>query len=418
MKIHSIVFLLFGLGLTIGLTSCLRDRCTSTQHFVRFDPVFKTVSECRADMSVEAARPLENPGKIYVWGDYLLINEKLEGIHLIDNSTPSSPTPLAFWRIPGNMDMAIRNGILYADQYMDLLSIDLSNIQQPQQVCRREAEFELYGFDPTRGYIVDYTETEVTEEVDCEDFNWGNPWFFEGDVLFLSDVTVANSGSESAKAQAGIGGSFARFGLYDHYLYTVDHSTLNTYDLNNPACPTLLNSTVVGWNIETLFPWKNMLFIGSQNAVWVYDNSNPAQPVELTVFWHATGCDPVVCDENYAYVTIHDGTTCNGDINQLNVISIDQLPDSDLFATYEMKRPLGLAVTENYLYLCDDGLKIYDKQNPGALQLLSHIRNIESYDVIALSESRLLLIGPGGFYQYNTSDPENPVLVSQILAGQ
>ncbi|MEZ4917579.1 MAG: hypothetical protein R2792_00615 [Saprospiraceae bacterium] len=414
MKIRTILFLLLGLSSTLVIQSCLRDRCSSTQNYVRFDPIFKTVSECRSDMQVEAPRPLKKPGKIYSYGTYLFINEKLEGIHVIDNSNPESPTPIAFYNIPGNVDMAILGNHLYADQYMDLLSIDISNLQAPQVVCRREDEFGLLGYDPIEGYIVDYEETNVTEEVDCASYNWGRTWFFEGDFAFINSDMLSSSSFGSVKAQAGISGSFARFALYDHYLYTVDNSDLNSYDLSDPSCPSQLSSIVAGWNIETIFPWKNMLFLGSQNAVWVYDNTNPAEPEQLTVFWHATGCDPVVCDEDYAYVTVHDGTTCNGSVNQLNVVSIDKLPDATLFASYEMKRPLGLAVTENYLYLCDDGLKIYDKQNPGALEQLSHLSNIESYDVIALDETHLMLIGPGGFYQFDVTDGANPVEISHI----
>ncbi|MCY7328001.1 MAG: hypothetical protein LH618_05600, partial [Saprospiraceae bacterium] len=170
----------------------------------------------------------------------------------------------------------------------------------------------------------------------------------------------------------------------------------------------------VGWNVETIFPWKDKLFVGSQTGVFVFNNSNPARPVQEARFDHASGCDPVVCDDQYAYVTIHDGTTCNGTFNQLDIIGIENLPNGSLLKTYPMKRPFGLAVTNEHLFLCDDGLKIFDKSDPLALREVSHLKNLATYDVIAFSDSHLLLVGDGGFYQFDVSDPANPRQMSLL----
>jgi len=180
------------------------------------------------------------------------------------------------------------------------------------------------------------------------------------------------------------------------------------------TCPARLDSVWMGWNIETIFPWKDRLFVGSQTGVFIFNNSNPQHPVLETQFSHASGCDPVVCDDNYAYVTIHDGTTCNGTFNQLDIIGIDNLPSAELKKSYQMKRPFGLSVTNNYLYLCDEGLKIFDKTNPLDLKEKSHIKGFDAYDIIALSESQLLVIGADGFYQFNATDPAHPVQLSMI----
>lgn len=393
---------------------CFRDECTSTQKFVRFDPVYKSLEECRQGISVHGPRELRKPGKIYALGHYLFINEKQEGIHVVDNSDPSNPQNIAFWAIPGNVDMAIRNQRLYADQYIDLLTIDISDLQNPQLVCRTEQVFPLFGFDPNKGYIVDYERTNVTEEHPC---NEHPGWFRRGEALFIdfaADGAFSPSSSGTGlPSGSGIAGSYARFGLFGEYLYTVDLSTLRTWSVGS-ACATKVDSVHVGWNIETIFPWKDRLFVGSQTGVFIFNNTNPARPVLENTFTHATGCDPVVCDDNYAYVTIHGGTTCNGTFNQLDIINIQNLPAASLVKTYPMKKPLGLSVTNKHLFLCDDGLKIFDKTNPLELKALSHIKTIKSYDVIAFSDEHLLLIGDGGFYQFDVSDPTKPKQISLL----
>lgn len=193
MKMKFTLLVLAGFSALVLLPGCLRDTCTSTRTYVRFDPVYKTLEECRVGISVEAPRALKQPGKIYSINKYILITEINEGIHVIDNSDPANPRPVVFWKIPGNVDMAIRDHYLYADQYIDLLTIDIEDIQQPVVVCRADNVFALNGFDPSRGYLVDYTQTEVTEEIPCDDPRGVNNWFWQDDVLFAFDASSANS---------------------------------------------------------------------------------------------------------------------------------------------------------------------------------------------------------------------------------
>ena len=410
--------LAFGL-VALLFNACLRDECNSSRTFVRLDPVYKTPVEFRTGILVQGPRALKKPGKIYAFGQYLFINERQEGIHVIDNADPANPRPIAFWAIEGNVDMSIRGQYLYADQYVDLLSIDISDFQNPRLVCRQQDAFQLHGFVPGRGYLVDYTPTTITEEVPCNDDRWNNGWFRREDVIFVADVNAATSGPQFAgknniPAATGIAGSYARFGLYDRYLYTVDQSMLRTWTLDKPDCPARIDSTYVGWNIETIFPWKDRLFIGSQTGVFIFNNTNPQKPVQEAAFSHATGCDPVVVDGNNAYVTIHDGTTCNGTFNQLDVLDIQNLPWVKEVKTYPMTKPKGLSIAGKYLYLCDDGLKIFDKTQPDALKQLSHVKNLKTYDVIALDDTHLLVVGDSGFLQFDVSDPEHPKQVSLI----
>ena len=117
------------------LTACT-DNCKETRKYRRYSPVTFTANQLRQGVQIEPPQPLVNPGKIYTKDQYLFINELKQGIHIIDNRNPSSPTPVAFLRIPGNGDIAIRNNILYADSYMDLVAFDISNPAAIQAINR------------------------------------------------------------------------------------------------------------------------------------------------------------------------------------------------------------------------------------------------------------------------------------------
>ncbi len=420
-----ILFPIFGLILISGIfAACLKDKCTTTKTFIRLDPVYLSVDEIRKSVAIEPARELKNPGKIYTFQNYLLINELREGIHIFDNSNPSNPAPLGFMNISGNVDMAVRGNFLYADQYTDLLTFDISDILQPKMTCRAENVFQLYGYDPYKGYLVEYTPTTVTETLTCDDERFNNGWWQGGGGIWVLEDSFADasggpknsSGGGALAAATGVSGSYARISFYNNFMYAVDNSQLYPFDLASPDCPKKNTAVPLGWNIETIFPWKNYLFVGSQSGVFILDATNPNAPVYVNAFWHATGCDPVVCDDKYAYITIHDGTNCNGNnFNQLEIVGIEHLPQTAHLKTYQMVKPFGLGLRDNLLFVCDDGLKIYDRTDINNLKLLSHKKDIKAWDTIALSDGITLVIGEGGFYQFDTTDPSNPKELSKIL---
>ena len=99
-------------------------------------PVYLSFAELRSSVEKESPQDLHNPGKIYFNDGYILINEEMKGIHVIDNRNPKNPQNVAFIEIPGNMDMAVKNNVLYADSYVDLVAIDISDVQNPEEVKR------------------------------------------------------------------------------------------------------------------------------------------------------------------------------------------------------------------------------------------------------------------------------------------
>ena len=63
------------------------------------------------------------------------------------------------------------------------------------------------------------------------------------------------------------------------------------------------------------------------------------------------------------------------------------------------------------LFVCDgdSGLKVYDKSNVEDLQALNHFKNINTFDVIPL-ENTLLMVGEDVLYQYEYLDNDIALL--------
>ena len=213
-----------------------------------------------------------------------------------------------------------------------------------------------------------------------------------GDSMSYKDS--ADPGNETGK-----GGSLARFTISRDYLYTVDNSTLKYFDLANAADPVYAGSTYAGFNIETIFSRDSVLFLGTQTGMTIYDISIPSSPQYMSNFQHIKSCDPVVADSRYAYVTLNSGSTrCWRTTNELQVVDLNNLFYPILVKSYPMSTPKGLGIDNKTLFVCDNGLKVYDASDVRNLKLTKHF-NIKANDVIPYN-NLLIVVGDDGLYQY------------------
>lgn len=94
---------------------------------------------------------IRNPGKIYIYGKYLLINEMKEGIHVYDNSNPQAPVVTGFIRVLGNTDMAIKDGVLYVDHMGNLVALTVTDFTSMQEKGRLDLANWNLGVPPPAG---------------------------------------------------------------------------------------------------------------------------------------------------------------------------------------------------------------------------------------------------------------------------
>ena len=418
MKKLRFIFLLSFLSLVV-FNSC-EDKLFET--FKANVPIYLSFDEIRSSVKNEPANAITSPGKIYFKDNYIFINEYLKGIHVIDNSDPSSPQNISFIAIPGNIDMSVKNNILYADSYVDLVAIDISDINNIS-VVDREKEIFPYTLPPydytyrvakidyTKGIVIGWKIETVTEEVSNQ--YWPYPIFLDG--VEINSVYSGLSSVGGGQMVYGIGGSMARFVADDNNLFCVDESTLNIVDISDESVLKKTSERSIGWQIETIFKKDDNLFIGSQTGMIIVDVSNPNNPCVVSNYWHVTSCDPVVVKDNYAWVSLRQGTDCGGGTNTLDVVDISNLSEPEAVKSYPMTNPYGLAIADTTLFLCDGsaGLKVFNINNPLDISLISTFSDIHAYDVIAYNDI-LMLIGDDGLYQYDYSDIENIVLLSKI----
>jgi len=112
-----------------------------------YRPIYLSTTELK-DIKTELPQPLRKPGKIYVKGSYLFINEQGKGIHLIDNSDPRSPKKISFIKIPANVDIVVKDNYLYADNGRDFVVLDIKDPAKTTFVKRIVNAFPTNDFPP------------------------------------------------------------------------------------------------------------------------------------------------------------------------------------------------------------------------------------------------------------------------------
>lgn len=401
-----------------GLLSGCAYNSSQIINYTINEPVFISHAEFRSSAKVtQEVHPLNNPGKMCFYNNYLYISDPGKGIHIINNTRPSNPHITGYIQLTGNNDLIIRNNLLYADAFVDLVWFDISDPSQPVLKGRSENIFpdafpasdNEYGYDYDLCYkgmkedrvVIGWKLAERSEEI----------LYNEKKELIYDAVSPSYIGMNT-----GVTGSMSRFGLYDNYLYAVINNKLIIIDLSSSTPQKSIEDIYVGSNVETIFSYADKMFMGTPFGLLIYSVKEPLNPAYCSQIWHVYGCDPVVVENNLAYVTIHSDNQCGQNANELIIFDVSDVYQPKQIVSYNMHNPKGLGIDKDRMFLCDDGLKIFKITNdPQTLisQQLVHYTGMNGYDVIPYNNI-LIMISDKGLYQYDYSDLNAIRLLSTI----
>ncbi|MDD4490595.1 MAG: hypothetical protein PHD30_08870 [Paludibacter sp.] len=408
--------LFFPLIILLSILISCEDRISETVTYWVNEPVFMEADEFRNSVKInQVAHEITGYGKISFYNGYLYMSEPGKGIHIINNQNPANPQIAGYIELLGNADISIRENILYADSYIDLVWFDVSNPAQPVFVGRLENVFpeaipfvdNEYGIDYEMIYnkkqdkvVVGWNEVKRTEQV--EEYNNGWFWWWlKGDVYATPEINIdVNTGGNS------INGSMSRFALYQDNLYVVINNQMQVFKLSGLLPERVVENFPVGFNVETIFSYGDHLFLGTPTGMLIYSVEDPVSPVWKSTITHAQGCDPVVVSDDIAYVTIRSGNACGQEENELIVIDVSDKVEPKMIETYKMTSPKGLGIDRKTLFVCDDGLKVYDVTDVTTIDehLIKHFSNgFDGYDVIPYNNV-LMMIADDGIHQYDYSN--------------
>lgn len=400
------IILLWFLLTALGFVSCNDGDDSKYGEYLVAKPLKMSKADFKKAIDVIAPVPMDESGKIYVYGEYIFINEKYKGVHVIDNSDPKAPEKIAFIKIPGNVDVSVKDNYLYADSITDLIVLDITDIHNIKIVNRLENVLRDNVIFPFEVDIYEWQDIDYENDIVI---GWETVkerrLIEEVQVDFSREFDIMLANATQNSSETGQGGSLARFKIVNDYLYAVDSHSINVFNIEDLENPKDLDDVYAGFDIETIFNRGDQLFLGSMRGMYIYDITSPATPSLISEFEHGTACDPVVVDGDYAYVTLRGGNMCGAAESGLFIVDISDIAHPELVKTYPMDGPYGLGVKDEKLFVCDgaSGLKVYDKTDVQDLVQLNHFKDIDTFDVIP-KENNLLMIGEEVLYQYEYLD--------------
>lgn len=140
-------------------------------------PVYVDLATARM-IGNEAPRPVVKGGTIVLQDTLLFQLDYGQGIHVTDVSDPTNPVALTFIHIPAITAFTLAGGYLYADNWRDLVTLDLTDLFQVVVLSRQEDVFEPLLFPPqysgifecvdvARGAVVGWEEADLMD-VRCQ----------------------------------------------------------------------------------------------------------------------------------------------------------------------------------------------------------------------------------------------------------
>lgn len=424
--------MLFFLPLLL-FSACSKDFGTIKVTYQKATAIYGNLEEIRNTPLVGIAQAnIENPGKIFVSDQFLLIGEEGKGIHVLDNTNAEAPQPLYFMNIPGNREFFVKDNTIYGESYYDVVKIDISDITAPKLVSRLKNAFLTDEVLNNKGEaLVGFDFQEVTEEVAL-----GSPIHqqaSENNIVYFNHINSIIPPSAVPASFAGnsnsTSGTVNRITTYKDFVYFISFQKITTFQDNGQLA--LMSSTSVGnGDMETIFTKDNQLYIGARSSMLILGLENPEQPQMVGFFSHPNSCDPVYPYEDVIYLTLRSGDFggCFGDQNALWVLEATSLNNNvggwqvnqniRTLQQIDMKSPFGMTMIGDKLYVGEgaNGLKIFDATNRRNLSLLSWDKSVQAYDIIPHpSRTDLILIaGPRGLGQYKISNNNSFDLLSWV----
>jgi len=223
--------------------------------------------------------------------------------------------------------------------------------------------------------------------------------------------------TSNASTTSGSGGSTARFAISGNYLYTVDRSNLKVFNIADAAKPVLKNTVEVGFDIETIYPFKDKLFIGSTSVVHIFSLDEPESPKKLSTAVSPEvlrRCDPVVAKDTVAFATLRTSGPCGGLQSVLAAYDINDITHPVQKGTFPVSEPYGLGYSDTALYVCDRyGLLVFNIEKAFSPQLRKTFTDGWYLDVIPYNNTLICQV-QDGLTLYDITSCMNPTLITKI----
>ncbi len=325
---------------------------------------------------------------IYLYDSLLLISDISSGIHIYSVSDPSHPKFKKTIYLLGNAGIAMKKDIIFANSYESLLSFKLN----------KDFSYDTLSVIKNSPYYNGlYEEPRI---------------YNSGGFSCGSSPVVSGSVDECSN---GTGGSYALFAVIDSFLYYIDNSSLITLDISKNDTLIKLSETYLDWNIETLFPTEKYLYVGGRAGMYILDRTDPIYPKKIGTLQHFTAYDPVVVNNDIAYVTLRAGNWGGDAKDVLLIVNVENPTNSFVIDEISTFTPYGLSIQDTLLYVSNgsNGFSLYTVSDPNNISRLAYWNSPSTKDFI-WKGNILYTMAFKNIIIYDVEIPTSPEILSTI----
>lgn len=355
------------------------------------EPVYLGFDELRQPLVVQEQERITGYTNYLHYESYLFINEDNKGIHVLETAENMAPQYIAFLVVQGNRAMHVKDGYLYADNFVDLLTIDISDKNNFHIAHRTEDVFpnnpfqvigsatDLTSFDETRGVVIDtkLTQTPVSEDKKYVENRFGSVIDIktEGDLLY-----------------AIVDDKVLRFDISEP-----------TEIASLPNLPTYKRAQYEG-KIDSLTPVDGYIVTQtSDNRIDIYDSTTLPNPDYTT---HYT------LPESYRLLEFSEGRAfgwkycrnCTDEDSHLTLFTLEDILNPTEERSIDMDVPTSIALENDYLFTCHkrEDLIVNQLRTDGESETIETGHDIFCAEVTT-NHNRVFIKNDRGITQYDYS---------------
>ncbi|BCE00117.1 hypothetical protein [Marinicellulosiphila megalodicopiae] len=145
------------------------------------EPVYLNLTVLRDVVGVDMTTPkqIEKAGKLYGYSNHLFTVDELNGIGIWELNYKQT-TQIGYLSIPGVTNLSIRNDVLFANSFMDLVKVDLLDFNKAPTRLKDVFEYDMFeanrllpvntyfyesDMNVTNGIIIGYKETDSVDTI-------------------------------------------------------------------------------------------------------------------------------------------------------------------------------------------------------------------------------------------------------------
>jgi len=404
MKNTLYIFLLF------VLVAC-EDRCEishqySKQYFLNKNyPIWLDISDMPADIQVKPPVTPNAAFKIVSNDRYFFVGEKMNGIHVFEKTGKNHAHPLCFIECKYIKAFDVLDNILYCNNFVDLLCIDVEDPLQAKIRLREKKYFNGYSekslnlpYQNETTYLIGYKRVELTG---IETDKNPAPDFSEYDKLYGN--IIVKEIPESLQTDK----PFAGFARIEHEMYTFGDNSLAVCSCSSDGIIITQSSFFSPYynyfQLGSLLYRDGMIYIVGLNG-FEYMNYHW---YPLRNAYHSYGRKPldIVALKNQAnsFVILYDTESCIQGITTTGNYTYNSMPSLEAVSLMNIRETIFALGKQLTLYR-------YNLYSNYPVEIVKQYPDISGSSMMS-DGNTLIVAGKQGLLFYDISDLENIILL-------